>query len=98
MTTVRNTEAGIRVEELTAAYDRHPVLNEVDVTVSAGELVGVIGPNGSGKSTMLKVIGRLLAPEDGVVYLDGECMSDLSTGQIARTWRRFHRRHQLLQS
>ena len=84
MTTLRNTEAGIRVQELTAAYDRHPVLNEVDVTVSAGEMVGVIGPNGSGKSTMLKVIGRLLAPEHGVVYLDGECMSDLSTGQIAR--------------
>ena len=84
MTTVRKTEAGIRVQELTAAYDRHPVLNEVDLTVSAGEMVGVIGPNGSGKSTMLKVIGRLLAPEHGVVYLDGECMSDLSTGQIAR--------------
>ena len=84
MTATSNTEAGIRVEGLTAAYDRQPVLDEIDVNVSAGEMVGIIGPNGSGKSTLLKVIGRLLSPERGAVYLNGESLSDLSTVQITR--------------
>ena len=45
------TEADIRVEDLATSYDRHLVLDEIDVNVSAGEMVGIIGPNGSGKST-----------------------------------------------
>ena len=84
MITAGDTETNIRVEDLTAAYDRHPVLDDVDVSVSAGEMVGIIGPNGSGKSTLLKVISRLLAPEHGTVYLDGKSLSELPTGQIAR--------------
>ena len=77
------TEADIRVEDLAASYDRHLVLDEIDVNISAGEMVGIIGPNGSGKSTLLKVIGRLLSPERGAVYLSGEALADLSVGQLA---------------
>ena len=84
MTTAGKTEADIRVEDLAASYDRRLVLDEIDVNVSAGEMVGIIGPNGSGKSTLLKVIGRLLSPERGAVYLGGQALADLSAGQIAR--------------
>ena len=77
-------EADIRVEDLAASYDRHLVLDEIDVNISTGEMVGIIGPNGSGKSTLLKVIGRLLSPERGAVYLSGEALADLSAGQLAR--------------
>ena len=84
MTLASHIDDSIRVENLTAAYDRQPVLDEVGVNVSAGEMVGIIGPNGSGKSTLLKVIGRLLSPESGAVYLDGKSLPELSNVQIAR--------------
>lgn len=84
MSTSDRTESSVCVEELTAAYDRQPVLDQIGIDVSAGEMVGIIGPNGSGKSTLLKVIGRLLSPERGAVYLDGESLSELATGQIAK--------------
>ena len=81
---MRSLDAAIRVEDLTAAYDRQPVLNDVDIDIGTGEMVGIIGPNGSGKSTLLKVFGRLLNPKSGAIYLDGKALSEFSTSEIAR--------------
>jgi heme exporter protein A len=45
--------------------ERTPVLCGLDLTVRAGEVLGVIGANGSGKSTLLRVLATLLAPREG---------------------------------
>lgn len=50
---------------------RVDALTDIDLTVDAGELVGLIGPSGSGKSTLLSIAGALLAPSAGLVRLDG---------------------------
>lgn len=71
-------------QELQAGYDRQLVLSAVNLRVEPGEMVGIIGPNGSGKSTLLRVLGRLLQPWDGVVYLDGRRLADLSPREVAR--------------
>ncbi|MDP6865525.1 MAG: ABC transporter ATP-binding protein [Candidatus Poseidoniaceae archaeon] len=49
----------------------HRALNELDLTVSRGEVVGVMGPNGSGKSTLLRLIGGIYAPDQGTVRTRG---------------------------
>ena len=79
-----SADTRLGVECLSAAYERSRVLNEIDIRVGPGEMVGIIGPNGSGKSTLLKVLGRLHGPETGTVYLDDRSMSELSTGEVAR--------------
>lgn len=48
------------------------VLNSVDLTIEAGEKVGIIGANGSGKSTLLKLICGILQPTDGQVRVKGK--------------------------
>ncbi|GIM96835.1 ABC transporter ATP-binding protein [Paractinoplanes toevensis] len=46
-------------------------LDDVSLTVTAGDLLGIVGPSGSGKSTLLNIMGTLDAPSTGTVEVDG---------------------------
>ena len=52
---------------LSVHYDDRPALNDVSLTLAAGEIVGLLGPNGAGKSTLLKVIAGMLSASHGTV-------------------------------
>ncbi|WP_059105029.1 ABC transporter ATP-binding protein [Shouchella shacheensis] len=54
------------------------VLDDVNVSVDAGEFVAITGPSGSGKSTLLSVAGALLTPSRGRLLLDGQVLSQLN--------------------
>ena len=77
-------ETEISVVGVTAAYAGQPVLEDVDVHVAAGEMVGIIGRNGSGKSTLLKIMSRLIRPKSGTVYLNGKNLASLPTQRVAQ--------------
>lgn len=64
----------IELEDITAAYNRQPVLWDLDLNIPKGTLMGIIGPNGAGKSTLLKIILNLLSPVSGRIRfsIDGE--------------------------
>lgn len=51
--------------------DGQPVLDGVNLTINAGEIVGIVGRSGSGKSTLAKLLQRLYVPENGRVRIDG---------------------------
>ena len=55
-------------------------LNGVDLTVYAGEAVGIIGRNGAGKSTLLKILSRITAPTQGKIRIHGRVSSMLEVG------------------
>jgi len=61
----------IEVEDLTVAYDREPVLWDVDLEVPRGARLAVVGPNGAGKSTLMKAILGLVPTVAGSVRIDG---------------------------
>lgn len=59
----------LELKHVTAGYEGHPVLEDVNLQVNEKDFIGVIGPNGGGKTTLLKIILGLLKPEKGeVVY------------------------------
>jgi branched-chain amino acid transport system ATP-binding protein len=61
----------LRLEGVSVGYGRAPVLSDVSVEVSQGDLVCLVGANGAGKSTTLKTISGLLRPSAGRIVFDG---------------------------
>jgi putative ABC transport system ATP-binding protein len=59
------------------------VLREVDLTVTAGEMLAIVGPSGSGKSTLLHIMGTLDLPSSGTVLVGGVDVGALSDRQLA---------------
>jgi ABC-2 type transport system ATP-binding protein len=57
----------ISIEALTKKYEDLVALNNVSLSVGAGEVVGLIGPNGAGKSTLMKIVVGILKPTSGKV-------------------------------
>jgi polar amino acid transport system ATP-binding protein/polar amino acid transport system permease protein len=61
----------VEVRELTKRYGDHVVLEGLNLTARAGEIIALLGPSGSGKSTLLRCINRLEAWDSGVVRVGG---------------------------
>jgi len=76
----------LRGEDLAIGYPttEEPVVECETVLLPPGEVTAVVGPNGSGKSTLLRALADQLAPEAGVVTLDGEQLDSIGTKALAR--------------
>jgi iron complex transport system ATP-binding protein len=73
----------VNVEGLSCGYGKEMVLKEISFEVKTGQFVGLIGPNGSGKTTMIRAIGGLLSPQEGVVLVDGKPVSRKGRRELA---------------
>ncbi|MDG4764868.1 metal ABC transporter ATP-binding protein [Solwaraspora sp. WMMD406] len=62
----------VHVTHGVAGYDGRPVLRDVDLTVTNGEVVALLGANGSGKSTLIRAVLGLVPLSDGTVHLFGQ--------------------------
>ncbi|MCU1312055.1 MAG: transporter [Candidatus Angelobacter sp.] len=58
------------------------VLNGVSLALEAGEIVALEGPSGSGKTTFLSIVGCILTPSSGRVFVDGEEVDSLNPAQL----------------
>jgi lipopolysaccharide transport system ATP-binding protein len=73
-------EYTIRFLKRNVRYREFRALNNVDLQVNEGEILGIIGRNGAGKSTLLKVISRVLIPTEGRVRIQGQVSPLLELG------------------
>ena len=62
----------LETKGLTKRFGRSLALDNVDITLECGKIVGLLGPNGSGKTTFLKLLNGLLKPDQGTITIGGE--------------------------
>jgi lipopolysaccharide export system ATP-binding protein len=70
---------------LCKTFNRRKVVNDVDLTVRSGEVIGLLGPNGAGKTTSFYMVVGLVKPDQGRIFLDAEEITDLPMYQRARS-------------
>ena len=66
------TEQGLKVRNLRKSYRKRPVIRDVSLELTRGEVVALLGPNGSGKTTCFYSIAGLVMPDGGQVMIDGQ--------------------------
>ena len=64
--------------------DYIPALAKIDLSITAGEHIGIVGPSGSGKSTLTKLVQRLYAPQFGTILIDGFDISQMDPKWLRR--------------
>lgn len=74
----------LRTEHLVKKYGQRTVVNDVDIEVEQGKIVGLLGPNGAGKTTTFYMVVGLIKPYSGKVYLDSKDISDMPMYQRAQ--------------
>lgn len=67
-----SAESPLSIHDMTVAYDRRPVLWDVDYEAPAGKLIAIVGPNGAGKSTLIKACLGLVPRATGTVEFFGQ--------------------------
>ena len=77
-------DAVLGLEALTAGYDEAAVIRDVELTVSAGEVVALLGANGAGKTTTLRAVSGLVKPMGGRVLFAGSDLARTSPSARAR--------------
>lgn len=62
----------LEANNLSKSYGAFKALDQINLTLECGKIIGLLGPNGSGKTTLLKIINGLLVPSKGTITIGGE--------------------------
>lgn len=62
----------IEIEGLYKSYNKLLALNNLNLSLEGGQIVGLLGPNGSGKTTLIKILNDLLKADRGSILIDGK--------------------------
>ena len=67
----------LRAENIVKYYKKRAVVDEVNMNLNQGEIVGLLGPNGAGKTTSFYIMVGLISPNEGKVLLGDKDITDL---------------------
>ena len=82
-----NTQVLFEINDLCKDFGKLHVLDHISTTISKGEVVGIVGASGAGKSTLLNIMGSLMQPSGGKIYINGTDIFSLSLGSIGvKVW------------
>ena len=63
-------EIVLEIKGISKSYGKKEALNNINLSIERGKIIGLLGPNGSGKTTLIKLINGLLTPNEGEITVD----------------------------
>ena len=78
---------GIRIDRLNKSFGSNHVLKDICLQIEPGETFSIIGPSGTGKSVLLKLIVKLISPDSGEIFIDGQPVFGSSQDDSAKDYR-----------
>lgn len=73
----------IECKNLTKKYGGRTAVDNVDLAIESGHIIGLLGPNGSGKTTLIKMMNGLLTPTSGALYMKENPIGPMSKKRIS---------------
>ena len=70
-------------KDFTNRSGKRTVLDDVSMSISRGDNIGLVGPSGCGKTTLTRIAMKLLTPTSGRIIIDGEDVTDISNRRYA---------------
>lgn len=80
-----NRIENVELRDVTKRYGDFIAVDHVNLEVIGGELLILIGPSGSGKTTLLRTINRLIEPDEGEVFINGQNIRDFDVVELRRS-------------
>jgi ABC-2 type transport system ATP-binding protein len=77
-----NKNPVLSLQNVVKRYYNHVAVNHISFDVEEGTIFGLLGPNGAGKTSLIRIITRITAADEGAVFLKGERLHDLHPAQI----------------
>ena len=77
--------AKLKLENFYTGYKNNIIIKNINLSLNAGEWLGVIGPNGSGKSTLIKGILGIIKSIKGKIYIEDKDINIFTNKRIAQT-------------
>lgn len=74
----------LEISNLSFSFGKKVILQDVNLSVNSGEVVGILGPNGCGKSTILKNILQIYKPSGGIIKLEDKKISEYSLKELSQ--------------
>jgi len=74
----------IKINNLNFSYGKRRILDAINLSFEASQIVSLVGPNGSGKSTLLKCLCRILKSTDNTIFIDGKALEHYSRREMAQ--------------
>jgi phospholipid/cholesterol/gamma-HCH transport system ATP-binding protein len=78
----------VKIDDLSFAYDRRPILTGINLEITRGKVVAIMGGSGCGKTTLLRLIGGQIKPQSGTLTVAGQNVHDLDQRELYHLRRR----------